>query len=215
MEKKSSVFFNILMNNRVNMDMVPLDQQINYIKPDDDYDFHTYRILLLIRICGNEKTIVSNYPVLYGRRKFAFYDFLIRYPFYLEKVLEKKNKTNLNKMLELKAYEKYEAFSPMIHYLRGPWDNRYDEIFNYMLSKRLIELELSKVTSSGKPQFCISLTSLGLEIADKIQQKEPLWTNRMNIINNIFPKNTTNEAIDKFIFSNFPELILGGGNDVY
>ncbi|PFO95835.1 hypothetical protein COJ91_31465 [Bacillus thuringiensis] len=215
MEKKSHVFFNILMNNRVNMDMDPLDKQINYIKPDDDYDFHTYRILLLISVCGNEKTIASNYPVLYGRRKFAFYDFLIRYPFYLEKVLDKKNKNDLIESLELKEYEKYEAFSPMIHYLRGPWDNRYDEIFNYMISKKLIELELSKVTNSGKKQFCISLTNLGLEIADKIQQNEPLWANRMKVINNVFPKNTTNEAIDKFIFSNFPELILGGINDVY
>lgn len=213
--KKNSKFFDILINNKINMEMDPLDQQINYIKPDDDYDFHTYRILLLLKICGNSNTIISNSPVLYGRRKFAFFDFLIRYPFYLEKVLDKKGKKNLNEILDLKDYEKLEAFSPMMNYLRGPWDNRYDDIFNYMVSKDLVDIKFSKVTKSGKKQFCILLTELGLITSDEVQENEPLWTKRMELINAVFTKNITNETIDKFIFDNFPELIIGGGRDVY
>ncbi|USK65876.1 ABC-three component system middle component 4 [Peribacillus frigoritolerans] len=215
MEENNKSFFNILINNNVSMEMTPLDQQINYVKPDDDFDFHAYRILLLINICGSVKTLVSKNPVLFGRRKFAFFDFLIRYPFYLEKVLRVKKKSHLIKDLELKEYEKLEAFSPMIHYLRGPWDNRYDDIFNYMISKDLIELEFEKVTKSGKKQFCITLTDIGLKIARNIIGNEPLWVKRMQLINNVFTMNTTNEAIDKLIFNNFPELILGGGKDVY
>ena len=215
MKENNKLFFDILIDNNINMDMTPLDQQLNYVKPDDDFDFHAYRILLLLYICGSTETLVSEYPVLFGRRKFAFFDFLIRYPFYLEKVLHIKKKTQWIDNLELKEYEKIEAFSQMIYYLRGPWDNSYDDIFNYMLSKELIELEFDKITKSGKKQFCLCLTETGLNTAIAIKKDEPLWTKRMSIINNVFPKKTTNEMIDKLIFKNFPELIIGGVNDVY
>ncbi|MFC9600199.1 hypothetical protein ACFTQL_20370 [Peribacillus butanolivorans] len=215
MRKSENIFLKILANNNVSMEMEPLERQINYVKPDDDYDFHTYRILLLINVCGHDKTSVSNKPVLYGRRKFAFFDFLIRYPFYLQKVIEISNKVDLESKLQLSEHEKIEAFSPMIHYLRGPWDKRYDQIFSYMVSKNLVDIKFTNVTPKGKKQFCILLTDLGLDISEEIKTMEILWKERMEIINAIFPKKTTNERIDTYIFTHFPELILGGGKDVY
>lgn len=45
-------FFNILIDNNIMMEAKPPSEQKEYIQPDDDYDFHTYRILLLVRMCG-------------------------------------------------------------------------------------------------------------------------------------------------------------------
>jgi hypothetical protein len=194
------------------MEVTPLEEQTTYIQPDDDYDFHSYRILLLIRVCGLIKEPFFDNYTIYGRRKFSFYDFLIRYPFYLKKVIEIENKMHLINLLQLKKYETEQALSPMIKYIRGPWDHRYDSIFNYMISKNLIHVHFSKYTKTKKA-FCLTLTPLGLEIAEKIKEIEINWVNRMEIINSIFPKNTTNERIEGYIKNHFPSLILGIAGD--
>ncbi|RNB79748.1 hypothetical protein EDM56_28465 [Brevibacillus fluminis] len=213
--KINNKFIQALMNSKVQMEVEPIENQILYVKPDDDYDFHTYRLLLLINVCGLVVESVSTTPLLYGRSKFAFYDFLIRYPFYLEKVINNSKKKKLSDKLNLNDYEKVDAFSPMINYLRGPWDPRYDSIFNYMVSKNLIQIKYTKITPSGDKQFCIILTDLGMEISNEVHEIEGKWVHRMEIINEIFPKKSTNARIDKYIAEFFPELILGGGNDVY
>jgi len=211
MEKKEGStedFFDILIKNEIVMETAPLDEQKEYIQPDDDYDFHAYRILLLIRICGiiNEP-FLSNYTV-YGRGKFSFFDFLIRYPFYLKRVIDIEKKTKLLNDLKLKSFETERALSPMIKYIRGPWDHRYDAILNYMVSKGLIKVEFTNYNKSKKA-MCLTLTELGVQISQQIIEEEPVWVDRMEIINAIFPKNATNERIDGYIRKHFPSLMLG------
>jgi hypothetical protein len=210
-------FYEILSKNRIGLDVLDPSNQIKYVKPDDDNDFHSYRILLLIKMCGIIKEHIAPYEMLYGRRKFAFYDFLIRYPFYLEKVVERsKKKKILVKLLDLKPYERSEVFSPMIKYIRGPWDFSYDNVFNYLISKELVEVNY-KFINKNDQEFTISLTSLGNEKAIQIKEIETTWVNRMNIINNIFRIDTTNKKIDEYISQNFKELLIGLGErlDVY
>ncbi|PEZ01349.1 hypothetical protein CN326_21540 [Bacillus sp. AFS018417] len=193
------------------MDVLPPDQQIKYVKPDEDYDFHSYRIILLIKLCGIVKPEISPFETLYGRRKFAFYDFLIRYPFYLEKAVGMKKKNDkLMKLLNLKSFEKEEVFSPMVKFIRGPWDFEYENIFNYLISKDLIEVQYTNITKHKK-EFTISLTETGNEVALKIKEEEKLWVDRMQIINNLFRANATNEKIDTYIEDNFGELYKGLG----
>lgn len=211
MEKKESSaedFFDILINNEVVMETAPLDEQKEYIQPDEDYDFHSYRILLLIRICGIINEPFFNRYTIYGRGKFSFFDFLIRYPFYLKRVIDIEKKPKLLDDLKLKSFETERALSPMIKYIRGPWDHRYDAILNYMVSKGLIKVEFTNFNKSKKA-MCLTLTKLGIQISEQIIEAEPVWVDRMEIINAIFPKNTTNERIDGYIRTHFPSLMLG------
>ncbi|AHX21937.1 hypothetical protein [Bacillus bombysepticus] len=211
MEKKDSSFeefFDILIKNDVIMETVPLEEQMEYVQPDDDFDFHAYRILLLIRISGIiNKNYFGSYTI-YGRGKFSFFDFLIRYPFYLKRVIEIQNKPDLLDKLKLKSYETERALSPMIKYIRGPWDYRYDAILNYMVSKKLINVHFSKFSQSKKA-MCLTLTELGIEISEQIIDEESVWVDRMEIINTIFPKNSTDERVERYIKTHFSSLILG------
>jgi hypothetical protein len=204
--------FGYLRRHELVMETVPLEEQKEYSHPDDDYDYHAYRILLLVRMCGIERPDFFNNYTIYGRSKFAFYDFLIRYPFYLEKALRIKNKTSLIKTLELKPYETEEAFSPMIKYIRGPWDHKYPDILNYMVSKNLINVHYSHFSKTQKA-FCITLTELGLEKSEIIIEEQPIWTRRMKAINAIFRKDTTNQKVEEFIREHFPSLILGNAGE--
>lgn len=209
-----NVFFDLLIENNVRMQVKPINEQKNFIRPEDDYDFHAYRILLLIYTCGRIINELNDCPLLYGRNKFAFFDFLIRYPSYLKKTIEIKNKGFLFEKLNIQSYEEEVVLLPMIRYLRGPWDQRYDNLFSYMISKRLIQVKIDKITpKSNKGIFCLMLTKLGNEVAQQISLLDKEWTSRMEIINKLFGKNATNETINKFIETNFKELIIG--SDVY
>lgn len=202
----------IIKKNELKLDMKSEDEQQKYIRPEDDIDFHAYRILMLINQCGILKEGISDYPFLYGRTKFSFYDFLIRYPGYLIKLVELKRDRDKEELIEkigLLPEEESFILSPMITYIRGPWDKRYDSIFNYMISKGLLEVGYRKITKSGSELFCIILTNLGYDIANQIVKIEIDWLNRMDVINLIFKKNTTNDNIEKMIFNDFRELIMG------
>ena len=52
--------------------------------------------------------------------------------------------------LKLKFYETERALSPMIKYIRGPWDHRYNSILNYMVAKGLISVHFSNFNKSKK-----------------------------------------------------------------
>ncbi|MFE4039627.1 ABC-three component system middle component 4 [Priestia sp. YIM B13489] len=214
MEENNSLkkFFNYLRNHELKMETVPLKEQKDYQHPEDDFDLHAYRILLLILTCGILKPGYFNSYTIYGRGKFSFYDFLIRYPFYLEKALVIKNKKAYIKNLEIKSYETEEAFSPMVQYIRGPWDHKYPNILNYMVSKDLIAVNYSYFNKSQKA-FCITLTNLGIEIAQEIKKEEPIWVKRMEAINALFKKNTQNQTVEQFVREHFPKLILGNAGE--
>ncbi|WP_033829728.1 hypothetical protein [Bacillus andreraoultii] len=204
-------FYEILIKNNMGLDVIPPEQQIKYIKPDNDFDFHSYRIILLIKICGIIKSDISPFESLYGRRKFAFYDFLIRYPFYLEKVCKIKNKSEeVISSLDLKTFEKEEVFSPMVKYIRGPWDFEYENIFNYLISKDLVNVYYGNVTKSQK-QLILTLTESGNSLALKIKEMENVWVRRMEVINKLFRVDATNKTIDDFIEKNLEELFKGLG----
>ncbi|MEH7387633.1 hypothetical protein V7147_19855 [Bacillus sp. JJ1521] len=100
----------------------------------------------------------------------------------------------------------------MIRYIRGPWDHKYPDILNYMVSKNLITVHFSFFNKTQKA-FCITLTDLGLEVAGKIQKEESLWTKRMDTINSLFRKDAQNQTIELFIRQYFSTLILGNAGE--
>jgi hypothetical protein len=199
--------------NNISMVMKSKEEIVDYIIPDDDYDFHSYRILLLISKCGVSKENLSDYPLIYGRNKFAFYDFLIRNPFYLEKVIYKlSGKSKVQQLVDrlaLRPFEKNISFSAMIKYLRGPWDPKYDNILSYLVSKQLITVKYEYLSEASTiREFILELTTLGNEISESIIKEQPLWVARMDILNSLFPPNTTEKYIEKTIKEFFPELVL-------
>lgn len=78
-----------------------------------------------------------------------------------------------------------------------------------MISKGLVKCGYNKITKSGNQVFCLMLTELGYNLACKIEELEWEWSMRMEIINRIFKKNTTNQNIEKTILSYFNELVMG------
>lgn len=200
--------------NNISIVMKPQNEIVDYIIPDDDFDFHSYRILLLLNKCGTVRDNVSKTPILFGRSKFAFFDFLIRNPFYFEKLIENKvGKAKKQAMLEriaLKSYERDVSLSIMSKHIRGPWDPRYDNIFSYLVSKQLIIVKYDFASKSSLTrEFMLILTDLGWTVSSSILEEQPIWVSRMDVLNAIFPANTTEKLIEDTIRQLFPELILG------
>ena len=212
-EKDISNLFKIFSENEIKLEVRPISERKELVFPDDDNDFHAYRILLLIYKCGVIKNEISDFQIIYGRTKFSFFDFLIRYPIYLRKLIEvkapKAKKETLKNQLSLSEFERAIEFSSMINYIRGPWDHNYYNIFSYMTSKNLINIQYKRITESGERQFCIILNSKGHELALEIKKKEKDWVNRMEIINELFREDSTNKSIEILIQSIFPELTIG------
>lgn len=205
--------FDLFATNNVAIAVRPESERKELVFPDDDADFHAYRILLLLYTCGIIKSEVTAHQLIYGRAKFSFYDFLIRYPIYLRKVINlkaaKAKRNALLLQLNLTDYERAIELSSMINYIRGPWDHNYYNVFAYMTSKRLIEINYKKITDSGQRQFCINLTDTGSNISAQITEIEKGWTERMKIINELFREDASNRAIENFIKQYFPELTIG------
>lgn len=213
MKKNINDAFKIFRENNIELEVKPTSELRNYIRPDDDPDFHTYRILLLIKRCGKIIEKISPFPLIYGRSKFAFYDFLIRNPFYFQQVLKKTKSKKAKLIGERLNFQEHEkamlGFSEMIAYIRSPWDMNYDNYFSYMVSKDLVSIKYKPVTASSTNKFFIlSLTEVGFSVASKIEKEEEEWCNRMEVIIEIFKKNATANRIENFIQENFSELII-------
>lgn len=201
---------NFFSNNNLIMEVKPISEQKKYIFPDNDLDYNSYRIILLLHICGVKKEKYFENNVIWGRTKFSFYDFLIRHPFYLKKVIEvvaaKSKQKKLLEELNLTEYESQMEFSSMVNYIRGPWDNNYFNVFAYLSSKRLASISYKPIVNEDNKELCISLEKKGLEVGLEIESKELEWVSRMKIINQIFSIDTTSSRIENIISANFPEL---------
>lgn len=128
-----------------NLHNIPSSQML---VADDLVEFHAARILLLIRICGGQKSELE------GLTKLAKLDFFIRYPEFFFRVIGK-----------LEDSTSKQTESPMIRYLYGPWDKRYYHVLAYLESKQLISI------SKGSPKvFKFTLTNLGAFTADALRE---------------------------------------------
>ena len=212
MKNLSDKVLQIFIENNVGIVVTPFSEQKQFIRPDEDPDFHAYRILLLIKRCGIIKSDISMRPIIYGRSKFAFYDFLIRNPYYFQKLhLSNKAAKSLFSKIVFEEHERTMLeFTDMIAYIRSPWDMNYDNYFNYMISKDLIKIRYAAITNTkgAIKQFIIILTDLGFKTAQEIEAKEPKWCQRMDVISAMFKPNATNKRVETYIKKHFPELII-------
>lgn len=190
----------ILIENNAIIDIKPLDEHKKYILPDEDIDLNVYRIILLIYALGHSNKVIE----FYGKHKLILYDFLLKYPENIVKVANLKNKSKLlyENNIEINSKEawKLEKIKEYVYSSKI-----YNNYFNYLISKDLINLCYKKRIKSGENEFCIILTEKGTEIGQKIYSNESEWVYLIKLINKIF----TNRCTDKGIMNFVNEQLIG------
>lgn len=162
---------------------------------EDDSNLHTARLLVLMReFAGKNQTGKIN-----GLTKLVKLDFLLRYPVYLERALQKKGVTKED--VATSEYERKSVESKMIRFHYGPWDPRYHAFINLLVGRGLCELNVN-----GRTIF-IGLTEKGYETASKLSQTEEFATfaNRARILKAHFDIGGSN--LKTFIYETFPEIV--------
>lgn len=161
---------------------------------ENDDDLHIGRILILLGAFGGK----DGSGKIKGLTKLAKLDFLLRYPVYLERSLQAKNRSTKN--LEILDHERMSVESSMVRYKYGPWDFRYRRFLNLMAAKGLV-----KIGIEGRA-VTIRLTSKGLEIAHSFSQRDAFHdtSQRAKILKSYFDISGTN--LMRFIYNTFPEI---------
>ena len=119
------------------------------IVSDEIIEFHAGRIVVLIGICG-VKNRASGEISLKGLTKFAKLDFFIRYPHHFRTA-------SLHLGFEVDSnYTVTE--SKMIRFHYGPWDDRYNQVLPYLMSRGLL-----RMTKEGKG-YILTLPEKGVEL---------------------------------------------------
>lgn len=128
--------------------------------PQDPFDYHVARVLLLVAAFSRTQK-----GRLDGLTKLAKLDFLLRYPVYLERLLDERDRplpAHLRPTLE----ERHALESAMIRYKYGPWDDRY-----YPVVGRLIGTGLAEPVP-GRGAIALRATHEGKRIAAELAQGE-------------------------------------------
>jgi hypothetical protein len=101
--------------------------------PRDPFEYHVARVLILVTAFSR-----GTKGSLDGLTKLAKLDFLLRYPSYLERVLDERYKPLLAG-LRPSPHERLALESVMIRYKYGPWDSRYYPVIGRLIGQGLVE----------------------------------------------------------------------------
>lgn len=154
---------------------------------NESIEFHAARILLLLKHAGISRKIT-------GRMKIAKLDFLVRYPTYLKKAAEIL-KQEISHLSEIYAPE-----SRMIRFKYGPWDEKYYDVFAYLVSKGMMEIEPSEKGD------VFSLTNKGEVAVEELEGPEfDEIIERCKLAKKLFGSRS-GTFIKDFIYGNFPEI---------
>ena len=128
------------------------------IEAEQSDQLHEARLLLLLLHAADRgKGTVD------GITKLAKIDFLLRYPAYFRRMIDKLNATRKRKIeMPLSEYESDTVESKMIRFRYGPWDPRYRRWIGILVAKRLADTYLQGKTVHVK------LTDRGVKIAKEI-----------------------------------------------
>ena len=172
------------------MDLI---QSIAALESSDD--LHEGRLLLLLRAFSGEAGLGE----IEGLTKLAKLDFLLRYPTYLERALEKRGRST--KAVVLQPHEQLSVESKMVRYRFGPWDHRYRRLLNLLVGKGLVRIAVDGRTIN------VGLTANGRIVAEQLSKREEFTdvTRRATTIKTHFDLTATN--LMKFIYETFPEIL--------
>lgn len=161
---------------------------------EENDDLHQARLLILVRSFAGPDGLGK----VDGLTKLAKLDFLLRYPVYLERALNAKQKST--KDLDVASFERSSVESRMIRYRYGPWDSRYRRFINLLVAKGLAE-----VNTSGRT-IQIGLTSAGFTAANTLAEFDIFadTVRRSKILKTHFDLQGT--TLMRFIYQTFPEI---------
>jgi hypothetical protein len=165
------------------------------IELDENDDLHLSRLLVLLRAFSGR----SKNKKIEGLTKLAKLDFLLRYPVYLERYIQKWIETS-RPDIKIKDFERKSIESSMIRFRYGPWDFRYRRFINILVAKGLVCVECDGKTIQ------IGLTELGLEISDEISKMEAFqdFSERAAILKKHFDWKA--RTLMERVYETFPEI---------
>lgn len=134
-----------------------------------------------------------------GLTKLAKLDFLLRYPTFLHRALEKKGRSTRSVVLQ--PHEEKSVESKMVRYRFGPWDHRYRRFLNLLAGKGFLRLTVDGRTIK------IGLTQDGRAVARQVAEMSEYddVARRAATLKTHFDMTATN--LMKFIYDSFPEIL--------
>lgn len=127
-----------------------------------DLDYHLSRLLLLLRHAGPHRG-----RPLVGLTKLAKLDFLLRYPAFLDRILQRRF-IAWSEGAAPTPDEQQAVESRMTRYKYGPWDDRYYPLVGALIGLGLVE------PPTAKGAMRLRLTDRGQELADELAAS-PDW----------------------------------------
>lgn len=132
------------------------------IATEQSDQFHEARLLLLLRHAANRGE-----GTVQGITKLAKIDFLLRYPKYFQRLVDKLNEQRKRPIkVSLQPHEEDTVESKMIRFRYGPWDPRYRRWIGILVAKGLADTYLKGRTVH------VRLTEPGVSLANKLAERE-------------------------------------------
>lgn len=161
---------------------------------EENEDLHLARLVILLDAFSKN----DGSGVIQGLTKLAKLDFFLRYPVYLERALEARNKSTRD--VRVAEHERKSVESSMIRFRYGPWDRRYRQFINLLVARGLAEVAVDGRTIN------IRLTDRGRETAHSLAEKEAFEdvTRRARVLNTHM--NLAGTTLMRFVYQTFPEI---------
>lgn len=157
---------------------------------DDSLEFHAARLLLLIYHAGAPRA-----KQIVGRTKLAKMDFLVRYPTYLVEAARIKG-------VETDIQPTARPESRMIRYKYGPWDEKYYDIFAFLVAKDFVEIR----PAEGRGDI-FQLTEKGIRAIEELEGPEfDEIVQRCKLVRTLFGK-VAGSTIKDFIYRYFTDVV--------
>ncbi len=151
-------------------------------------------LILLLAFAGDDKR-----GEIEGLTKIAKLDFLLRYPTFLQRALERKHRSTKNVVLQ--PHEERSVESSMVRYRFGPWDHRYRRFLNLVVGKGLARISVDGRTIK------VGLTESGVSVATNLATSDAFAdiARRAAILRTHF--DMTASGLMRFIYDTFPEIL--------
>ena len=156
-------------------------------------DEHLARLLLLVDAFGG-----TDDSVLDGMTKLAKLDFLLRYPAFLEDLIEE---PAIRDRLMIQSEERAAVSDPMIRYRYGPWDQRYFALVGGLVGRGLVDYV------QGRGRVALRTTAKGRAVAAEVRS-DPAWrvvARRVDLLRERF--DFSGSALKEMIYARFPSLV--------
>ena len=161
---------------------------------EEDPSIHTARMLIILNEFSNGKN-----EKIAGLTKLVKLDFLLRYPMYFARALERKGAAP--DAVKIKDFERHSVESAMIRYHYGPWDHRYRAFINILVGKGLAKVEVQGNT------ILVGITSKGVEFTRKLVQQQEFqdYAYRVTLLRKYFDIGAM--SLKELIYETFPEIV--------